>query len=194
MYYKQSVGPEWCAPAVRRTGSSKETRARPRLSFGFARHKSYDLTLKGENQAAWIRTPCSDFFRFPTASKDRRILCHALEQGPDSSDTEIEKKRSVKKKRRAKDRPWWDLTKYTGQERALLAGITFLLLLFGPRILVLLLAFFERGIVAFGLVVETALVNIFIATFKWVAIGAGVLIIGGLIYFLQLEQDRLDKQ
>jgi hypothetical protein len=68
------------------------------------------------------------------------------------------------------DRPWWDLTKYTGQERALLAVITFLLLLFGPRIFVLLLAFLERAIVASGLVIETALINIFIATFKWVGL------------------------
>lgn len=66
------------------------------------------------------------------------------------------------------DKPWWNLTKYTAQERGLLAGIFFLVLLFGPRILVLLLAFFERAIVASGLIIEAALINIFIATFKWV--------------------------
>ena len=80
----------------------------------------------------------------------------------------------------------------TPREKAVVAALLAGGLLFGPRLLVLGAVAAERAALGAALAVEAALGAAFLASFTTLAAVALFLLAGGLVYFLALEEERLD--
>ncbi len=73
----------------------------------------------------------------------------------------------------------------------MVAGLTAGLLLFGPRLLLFGAVAVERAAVNVALRLEAALSTAFLSAFSLLAAGAGVALVGALVYFFVLEEGRL---
>ena len=81
----------------------------------------------------------------------------------------------------------------TGREKAVVSALAAGAIVFGPRLLVLGFVAAERTLLGVALGAERALGDAFLTSFTWLAAAAGFLLAGGVIYFLFLEDERLEK-
>ena len=80
----------------------------------------------------------------------------------------------------------------TAREKAVIATFFALAILFGPRLLVLSLVSLEAAATGALLAAERALGAAFLTSFVWLAGAAALLLAGLLVYFLILEEERLE--
>lgn len=80
----------------------------------------------------------------------------------------------------------------TAREKSVVAAFAALAVLFGPRLLLLSLVSLEAAATGALLAAERALGAAFLTSFTWLAAVAALILAGLLVYFLVLEEERLE--